>query len=427
MELKKTRMQITKSWIHKICREEIIPLWMAAPDTFPDFLEEVGAEKKAENEAFLETSLTGLRDGISSFPSAQKAGKKWEWKRQMNQQMAELLQKERILQIQSVFGEALFASFERETRQFIRKCRKYDETLPLEDIWQALRNYFIYAMIMDFQGKEQKCTEAALAYSLLYPYTDNFIDSTDADMQEKAEFNRMIKNVLRGLPYEPKNRLEEKICGLLWMIRDSCRGEKQREIQELLLMMLDAQEESRKQMQNGVTEEEILDISVYKGSVSVLNDYAFLEEYMPEEEAVFYLTFGFLLQLSDDLQDVEEDMRAGSRTIMTCAAEQRRLETTVNRLLHFTNRVMNGFHPRNPGLKEFARNNCLLMILSTVITSHTGFSTKYLTDVEKYLPFSLAFLQKQRKEQAAARSASTSPHAVSKRQMELLDFMLTDV
>ena len=61
-------------------------------------------------------------------------------------------------------------------------------------------------------------------------------------------------------------------------------------------------------------------------------DYLFATEDWREQEEKFYLKFGFILQLVDDLQDIEEDEKAGSHTLMTNAAKEKRLEEQVNRI-----------------------------------------------------------------------------------------------
>ena len=71
------------------------------------------------------------------------------------------------------------------------------------------------------------------------------------------------------------------------------------------------------QQQKSVTEEQILEISIRKGSTSVLADYLFATPDWTEYEESFYLKFGFILQLVDDLQDIEEDRKSGSHTLMT--------------------------------------------------------------------------------------------------------------
>lgn len=417
-------MKITESWVKQICEQEIFPLWNQMPETFPPFMFETNKKERDENEKFLKQSLSAFQKQMKNFPS--ELQKEEEWKEETNCLIKQFLAEEKILQVMDTIGETTFLTFEQGVRQFVTECRAFDETLQIEDIWQALRNYFIYAMIMDFQGKEQECKTSALAYSLLYPYTDNFIDCKEYTSSEKTEFNNMIKTVLEGYFYQPKNRMEEKTCSLLLMIRDYYGTEKWQQIADGLLLMLGAQEQSRIQQSTGRNNEPITDdtlflISAYKGSISVLNDYIFAEESPCTKEAQFYLKFGFLLQLADDLQDIAEDRASHSQTIMTRAADAGCLEAAVNRLLHFTQEIFGQFCPGNPALHQFALKNCLMMTLSTVAVNQRLFSTEYVAQVEKYLPMPAGMLQKNR---SVLSEQLPNTAALRARQMHILDVMM---
>lgn len=160
--------------------------------------------------------------------------------------------------------------------------------------------------------------------------------------------------------------------------------------------MLEAQEKSIRQIHRfgtaGLTADDILSISSYKGGVSVFLDYLFgidLDEVsMTEEEKTFYLSFGLILQLADDLQDIKEDIKNRIRTLMTFCRRKRLREATVNRLLHFTQSCITDFHPKNPELKPFVLQNCRLLILTAVAQNTKYFSGKYLKRIEDFLPLS---------------------------------------
>ena len=178
------------------------------------------------------------------------------------------------------------------------------------------------------------------------------------------------------------------------MVLGSYEGERHKRVAETLLQLAEAQVHSVCQQSNHVSEEQILTISIRKGSLSVLADYLFAASDWREEEELFYLKFGFLLQLVDDLQDIREDREHGSRTLMTQAGEKRRLERYVNRLLWYSWNVICGFEPRNPGLKGFILKNCVAIILLAAARSYPFFSAEYLKGIEPYLPFSLRFMKK---------------------------------
>lgn len=151
----------------------------------------------------------------------------------------------------------------------------------------------------------------------------------------------------------------------------------------------------------------------------MLADYLFATADWREWEEEFYLKFGFMLQMVDDLQDMEEDGRAGSRTLMTNAAGEKRLEEQINRLLWFIWNEISAFAPKNPDLKDFVLKNCVgISMLSAVAVGNSGgsargnfLSKEYIKALEPYLPVSAEFIkrmkiQKKRERYAGFRDKS---------------------
>lgn len=387
--------------------KEIRKLWIGQPGTFPVFLEEnpgifkkVDAVQKKENEKLIEEISQKMRKKAQQRPEGEEERVQWEY--ELEQELKGFLEKEKILCLSEWMGGELLDAFERETKNFIGRVRGFDEALEPEQIWQAMRNYFIYGMIVEMQGGEQNADDPILAYSLLYPYTDNYIDDKKISREKKAQYNRMIGRKLKGEAVEPGNRLEEKTCRLLDMILSAYEGEAKNKVVSVLLQLLEAQSCSIGQMKQDIEEERILEISIRKGGSSVLADYLFATEDWREQEEKFYLKFGFILQLVDDLQDMEEDGKAGSHTLMTNAAKEKRLEEQVNRLLWFIWSEINAFVPKNPRLKEFVLKNCIgISILSASAAGSAGggsrkvfFPEGYLKALEPYLPVSIEFIKR---------------------------------
>src|SRR5579863_5417575 len=81
-----------------------------------------------------------------------------------------------------------------------------------------------------------------------------------------------------------------------------------------------AQSASVRQMDaRGCGDDELLRITCGKGGTSVLADAYLARGELTAEEAEFGFTWGVLLQLGDDLQDVGEDLERGSETLFTRA------------------------------------------------------------------------------------------------------------
>lgn len=382
--------------------------WDRQSNRFPDFLEEnpdifpkTKPSQKRENEALVQEFSQRIQKKLHQRPKEKDQQAAWEQEleQELDLDFMDFFKREKILSLSNWMSPELLNSFKRETRHFIDKVRAFDETLNPSQIWQALRNYFIYAMIVDMQGKEQNAANPVLAYSLLYPYTDNYIDDKQISRHEKERYNRMIALKLKEESVTPQNSLEEKTCRLLDMILDTYEGFAKKKIADTLLLLLEAQNDSIRQQKTNLAKEQILRISMRKGSTSVLADYLFSTSKWTEYEESFYLKFGFLLQLVDDLQDIEEDRKSGSHTLMTESARQQELEQCTNQLLWFTWNVIQEFEPVNPGLKIFVQKNCVGISLLTAAMNQQFFSRKYLKALEPYLPFSVDFLKKMKKQQ----------------------------
>lgn len=393
-EIKETKEEII---------EQVRAVWESQPESFPAFLQEnpsifpvVDARQKRENEALVQAFFQQEQKKFRQRPEDENA--LLEWEKNLEQDFREFLGREKIICAAQAMGRELLEEFIRETKRFIERVRDFDRTLSQAQIWQALRNYLIFAVIVDMQGEVQNAGDQILAYSLLYPYTDNYIDDAGVSGECKERYNRMIADKLQGGYVAAQNPLEEKTCLLLDMILGACSDRfAEEKIAGGLLQLLYAQSCSIGQQH--MTTAQILETSIWKGSTSVVADYLFSTRYWTREEENFYRKFGFLLQLIDDLQDMEEDGNSGSRTLMTqCAARQDR-ERCVNRLLWYSWNVIRGFEPVNPGLREFVLKNCVAIILATVGMNGPYFSKAYLEELEPYMSFSIDFLKKMAKRQ----------------------------
>lgn len=387
---------------------EIRTTWEKQPEDFPEFLKEnsdlfpiIESERKKENEALVQEFSQRIQKKLRQKPKDKEQQKQWEQELEpeLEQDITEFLGREKILSLSEWMSPELLNAFIQETKHFTARVREFDETLTPAQIWQTLRNYFIYAMIVDMQGEKQNAEDPILAYSLLYPYTDNYIDDDQISRQDKERYNQMIALKLKEESATPHNSLEEKTCRLLDMILDTYTDPAKKKIAGTLLQLLEAQNNSIGQQKTDVTEEQILEISMWKGSTSVLADYLFATTDWTEYEESFYLKFGFILQLVDDLQDIEEDRKSGSHTLMTEAEKQQKLEQRTNHLLWFTWNVIREFEPVNPELKGFVLKYCVEISLLTATINQQLFPRKYIEALEPYLPFSVDFLKKMMKQQ----------------------------
>ena len=108
-----------------------------------------------------------------------------------------------------------------------------------------------------------------------------------------------------------------------------------------------------------------------------------------------------LLQLGDDLQDVQQDLKEDSATLFTQAVRDKvPLDSVVRQLLAFSTRVadqVDALPHGNAALKKLLRMSWRSLILMAVARSHQYFTREFLAEVERQSPFRFGFLRARHK------------------------------
>lgn len=367
--------------------------WLLTSHLFPDFLPEISKETKLENELYIQTFSKDLEKQMKRYSRIPLTHKKWRHK--TSQIIENVLYHETIIGIHKSMNQQTIDTFQEDLKEFLRNVRSFAPEFSFIDIGQAIRNYIVYAMFKGIHQKESGFHMACFGYSMLYPVTDNFIDSKMNSPKDKQEYNQIIRDKIEGKEVHPKSPHQLKTCELLQAIETQYPRISKPEIYQLLLMMLEAQEISISQQNKdlSLTLDNRLDISIYKGGISVLIDRYFVDLEITEEDFIFYLTFGFFLQLADDLQDIKEDSLLGNQTIFTLELHSAEAEKIVNKMLHLVHHLFSTYQAPNDDYKYFILTNCYLLMYTSVIGSKEFFSNEYLKNIEKYLPTSFPFLE----------------------------------
>jgi hypothetical protein len=180
-------------------------------------------------------------------------------------------------------------------------------------------------------------------------------------------------------------------------------------VYECLLAIHQAQEDSMAQLKRSprATDLELLRLSCAKGGTSVLADACLSHGYLSDDEARFAFDWGVLLQLGDDLQDVQDDLKHGSATLFSrAAAAGLPLDHLVRQLLAFSEKVADQIEQLPHGdaaLKRLLRMSWRSLILMAVARSHRFFSPSFLAECEPASPFRFHFLRARRKKLAGRR------------------------
>ena len=287
-------------------------------------------------------------------------------------------------------------------RRFAQWARQFDSGLSMSDIVQACRNTWTACGLQPLLGDALALTPSIVGYSLLYPYTDNYLDCEDVTAREKACFNERFRFRLRGHWGPARNRREYAVWSMVSLIEQQYPRSSFPEVYDCLLAIHRAQEESVSQLKNSGEGSQIdeLSISCAKGGTSVLADACLSHGWLGEEEAIFAFDWGVLLQLGDDLQDVREDLKRGSVTLFTRAAMAGEpLDGLATQLLNRSEQVSDRMDRLPHGsrvLKELLRMSWHSLILMAIADSQKYFSRGFLARAESHSPFRFGFLRARR-------------------------------
>ena len=282
--------------------------------------------------------------------------------------------------------------------QLARWARNFDATLGMDDTIQACRNAWTACGLQALLGQPMELTPSILAYSLLYPYSDNCLDHPELSTEEKLLFSERFRRRLCGERPAVRNQREAAVWTMVQLIEEQYTRLRYPQVFDCLLAIHRAQEQSIAQLNGGHRFDlsEILRISCAKGGTSVLADACLAQPLLTADESQFSFEWGVLLQLGDDLQDVNEDLRRGSATLFTrAAAGGNTLDSLVVQLLNFNGLVADSMDRLPNGtaiLKDLLRMSWRSLILMAVANAQSFFSRAFLSELEPYSPFRFNFL-----------------------------------
>lgn len=403
-------------WLEDIKKE-----WLETKNSFPSFLKEVSLDEKLRNEQYIQEITENFQKQMASYPRVPFHRKKWI--KNTVTIIDDVLHKETILGLQDAMPSREIDEFYMEIKDFLKRVRRFSPEMTFYDIGQAIRNYIVYAVFKKIHRMKSAYCEAAFGYSMLYPFTDNYIDSATLSEVQKQDYNKLIRHKLEGKPVHPKALHHRKTCDLLQAIEDSYSRAENSTIFSLLLMMLEAQEESLRQQKKGVglSMDERLNISLYKGGVSVLIDRFLINKELSEADLKFYLGYGLFLQLADDLQDIGEDSRKSWQTLFTFDLSSAQEEKIVNQMLNFIQKLTKEYQAENETFKNFILSNCYLLILTSLAGSKEYFSQEYLDKMEAYLPITYSFYEHFQNNRIENKDLK-----IQKQHMKILDSLLSN-
>lgn len=291
--------------------------------------------------------------------------------------------------------------------EFAQRARAFDPDLSRAEIVQACRNAWTATGLQPLLGASFAITPSILAYSLLYPYTDNYLDSPEVSHAAKLSFSHRFRLRLSGCAAPILNPRDAAIWALVDMIEDEFPREHYPAVYDCLLAIHDAQVASLAQIERGAHTEplDLLRMSLAKGGTSVLADACLIRGSMTDEESLAVFEWGALLQLGDDLQDVRDDLRSGSCTLFTCAVRNGiPLDALLLQLLGFCERIAERMFALPNGsqtLKSLLKISWRSLVIGAIADAHAFFSPAFLAQAEHCSPFRFQFLRARRHRLAA--------------------------
>jgi hypothetical protein len=299
-----------------------------------------------------------------------------------------------------IFSNAYLAS----TKAFVHQGRQFNPKMETEALAQALRNVWVMNCLQLFLGMQPSLTPSVFAYSMLYPYTDNYLDRPNLTIKAKEAACERLRLRLSGERLIPDDVYEAAVFRLVEMIEDEYPRDFFPEVHLSLLAIHEGQIGSIKQQRKSAVldEEQLMRISVMKGGSSVLADGWLVGGKISRDEADFFFGFGVMLQLLDDLQDLHEDRSAGHRTLFTHTASTQPLDGITNRLWAFMHKFLNSANcftsPQGLELTDLIRRNSIMLMLRAMAECEDLFSREYRAHMERLSPLSFAFLRDRSKE-----------------------------
>ena len=175
-------MDLTNS-IYLECSE----LWWKSDRNFKLDMKKYTKEEKKNKEKNLDNYIDLIIKKISEFPK--EDNKKEKWKDEFNNIIDKFIESEEEAFKLGIINKDMKDNFFYSTKMFIKKAREFEKDLSYMDIGQAMRNVWIINILQAAFGEKVQLSKAIFGYSMLYPYTDNYLDNINIEHIEKKNFN----------------------------------------------------------------------------------------------------------------------------------------------------------------------------------------------------------------------------------------------
>ncbi len=385
-------------------KRDSLDIWHAtssgSPDLGPGFSTKERLHKEEEIDLLMDQTDRSIRDVKNA--SAEVRQRLVAVRGRVQKSMIQLLHG-----FECVIDDEMERSFSRAMDDFIRQAYDFDQEISRDDVYQASRNVLIMNTVQMHLGMEVAVTPSVFAYSMIYPYTDNYLDAADISGKDKLDANRRLRLRLAGIKQPAHDAREEKIDALVDMVEKEFDRGRYPLVYESLQAIHAAQCRSVSQQgtERLLPEKDLLAISIEKGGTSVLADGYLVAGELADEDASFLFRFGVLLQLIDDLQDLEEDASRTHFTLAGVAARNGCAEAFTNRLFSFRLGVLGPSPVHQQRLRRLIDRSCRLLLFESVAAHSEYYGAEYRSNLEEHSPVRLCYLRSMKKRLERVRDA----------------------
>lgn len=285
------------------------------------------------------------------------------------------------------------------TLNFIDRAKELCPNMPLNGLTQALRNMWVIIALQLYMGEPLQLTDPAFAYSMLYPLTDNYMDSTDISMHDKKSFNSRFYAKIKTNKGEAFNNDELCIFKMIDMITATYNRSDYPDVIQSLLAILDGQNKSLDQhLIKTLYDIDLLGYTFYKGGTSVLADAYLVRGTLSESEALFAFGYGVMLQIADDLEDIDEDRLNTHYTLCNTQIDFGPLDSLYTKYDAFIERFFETYFQQESdeqkALAQLISVSINYLLMNAVYNNSHHFTPLFIRNFKKQSTFSKRALKK---------------------------------
>lgn len=302
----------------------------------------------------------------------------------------------------SNFAKMLKHGFLDVSIDFYAKSRQFDDQLSIDEIYQSLRNIWVLSILKVFDQQKVSLNRANLSFSLLYPYSDNFLDDPNISSSKKYRFNKEFQELVFGHQTNQPTTLPEKIIQLVENLHQEIPIKEYPKFYQEVQALFHAQGSSISQQIDSFDESPELPllISANKGATVVYANQELIKKNSISENLRDLLyVYGMIFQLVDDLEDLQEDRQENLVTYFTLLETSELLDQRVDNLKALLQSVNVAakkklIFPESNWLFTQVESIAFLLIDLACIQNPDSFSVSYLEKLEASYPIRFQDLTK---------------------------------